>query len=158
MPPEGAPARRVVPPEAAPSPLELRGEGLGIKFNRGRTTTSYSHLAQEAAEFAFENGDERLFHRLIYKAYFEDLLDIGDIDTLVRLGVAASLDGDALRRALVDRRYQASVDEGIAWSRSLGVTAIPTFVFDERYAMVGAHELDAFRQMMTKLRQSPSSS
>jgi len=124
------PARRIVPPDAAPTPVEQRGEALGIRFSRGRTTTSNSHLALEAAELALETGEAARFHRRAFKAYFEDLLDIGDIDTLVRLGVAASLDGDALRRALVERRYQASVDEGIAWSRSLGVTAIPTFVFD----------------------------
>jgi predicted DsbA family dithiol-disulfide isomerase len=155
-PPEGMPARRIVPPEAPPTPLEERGERLGLKFRRGRQTTSYSHLALEAAEHAFAAGaDERGFHSRLFKAYFEDLEDIGDVETLVRIGAEAGLDGDELRKALTDRRYQARVDEGITWSRALGVTAIPTFVFDERYAMVGAQELETFRQMMAKLGRAP---
>ena len=154
-PPEGMPARRIVPPEAPPTPVEERGERLGITFKRGRTTTSNSHLALEAAEFAFEYGDGWRFHRAMFKAYFEDLEDIGDLETVVRVGASAGLDAASLRSALEDRRYRERVDEGIAWSRAIGVTAIPTFVFNEQYGMVGAQELPAFRQMMEKIGAKP---
>ncbi len=149
------PARRAVPPDAPPTPLEQRGKALGIGFSRGRTVSAYSRLALEAAEFAFEHGDEWRFHRRVFRAYFEDLEDIGDVETLLRLGADAGLDGSALRAALLDRRYQAQVDEGIAWSRAIGVTAIPTFIFDGRFALVGAHELDAFREIMAKVAEPP---
>lgn len=155
VPPGGGPARHVLPPEAPPSPLETRGQALGIRFRRGRTLTSYSHLALQAAEFALEHGRERPFRRRVFRAYFDELLDIGDVDTLVRLGEETGLDGGDLRRALAEERYKAVVDEGIAWSRSLGVTAIPTFVLGQRYALVGAHELDAFREVMRRLGQEP---
>jgi predicted DsbA family dithiol-disulfide isomerase len=91
----------------------------------------------------------------MFKAYFEDLENIGDLDTLVRIGADAGVNPEELRQSLSEGRYRQRVDEGIDWSRSVGVTAIPTFVFNERYGMVGAHEQDAFRQMMAKLGQSP---
>lgn len=155
IPPEGGPARRILPPHAPPSPMEERGRRLGIDFRRGRTRTSYSHPALEAAEFALEHGEQWRFHRRMFKAYFEDLEDIGDIDTIVRVGIDVGLDGAELRRAMEEGRYRQRVDEGIAWTRAIGVTAIPTFILDERYAIVGAHELPAFRQVLAELGHSP---
>jgi predicted DsbA family dithiol-disulfide isomerase len=152
------PARRIVPLEAPPTPMEQRGEALGIEFRRGRTWSSYSHLALEAAEFAMQTTPEDTawaFHRRILKAYFTDLENIGDVDVLVRLASETGVDGDELRKALVDRRYEAEVDQGIAWSRQIGVTAIPTFVFNERAGMVGAQELPAFREMMRRVGNEP---
>jgi predicted DsbA family dithiol-disulfide isomerase len=149
------PPRNIRPPDAPKSPVEERGERLGITFNRGRTITSNSHLSLEAAEFAFEAGNDWAFHRRMFKAYFEDLDDIGDLETVVRLGVEAGLDGAGLRTALSEGRFRERVDEGIDWSRGIGVTAIPTFVFDGRYGMVGAQEIDAFRAMMEKIGRPP---
>jgi predicted DsbA family dithiol-disulfide isomerase len=155
-PPEGMPARRIVAADAPPTPMEQRGQELGINFKRGRPTTSYSHLALEAAEFAFQYSENPwAFHRRLFKAYFEDLKDIGDVDVLVRLADEMGVDGKSLRQALADRRYEHEVDEGIAWSRSIGVTAIPTFVFNERQGMVGAQELPAFREMMQRVGNAP---
>ena len=152
------PARRFVPPEAPPTPQELRGEALGIKFTRGREISSYSHLALEAGEFAFQYATHEAawaYHKRLFKAYFEELENLGDVDVLVRLADECGLDGKSLREALNDRRLEAEVDEGIAWSRQIGVTAIPTFVFNQRMGMVGAQELPAFREMMARLGNEP---
>jgi predicted DsbA family dithiol-disulfide isomerase len=151
------PARNVRGPDEPPSPVEERGEHLGIKFSRGRTHTSNSHLSLEAAEFAYEYGDDWAFHRRMFKAYFEDLENIGNLDTVVRIGAEAGLNAASLRGALEDGRYRERVDEGLTWSRGIGVTAIPTFVFNGRYGMVGAQEIEAFRTMMTKVGQPPRS-
>jgi predicted DsbA family dithiol-disulfide isomerase len=144
-------ARRIVAPDAPPTPTELRAENLGIKFTRGREWSSNSYLSLQAAEFAKEHGDMWGFHRRMFKAYFEDLEDIGDLETVVRIGADAGLDGDELRAALEDGRYRAIVDEGVAWTRGIGVTAIPTFVIDEKYGIVGAQELPAFRNAFDQL-------
>ncbi len=147
------PARRIVPPEAPPSPMEARGKNLGINFNRGRQWASNSYLSLQAAEFALEHGDMWRFHRRMFKAYFDELEDIGVLENVVRIGADAGLDADELRAALEDGRYRERVDEGITWSRGIGVTAIPTFVFNEQWGMVGAQEIAAFRQMMEKIGQ-----
>jgi predicted DsbA family dithiol-disulfide isomerase len=154
-PSEGMPSRRVTPPDAPPSPIELRGRALGITFSRGRRRTSNSYLALQAAEFAADHGDGWRFHRAMFKAYFEDLADIGQVDTIVGVGKDAGLDAAELRAALEDGRYRELVDEGLAMSRRIGVTAIPTFVFDGRLGMVGAQELPAFREMMRQVGREP---
>jgi predicted DsbA family dithiol-disulfide isomerase len=155
-PPEGMPyPRAVTPPDAPPTRTEQRAVPLGIKFTRGRTYLPNSHLSLEAAEFAGEYGDAWAFHRSMFKAYFEDLKNIGDVDVIVQAGVEAGLPGDSLREALIEGRYRDRVDEGINWSRSIGVTAIPTFIFDQQYGVVGAQELPVLRSVMEQLGHQP---
>jgi predicted DsbA family dithiol-disulfide isomerase len=154
-PPEGIPSRRIVPLDAPPTDTERRADKLGIKFTRGRTWSSNSHYALEASAFAHDYGDQWRFHRAMFKAYFEDLEDIGKVDTVVGVGASVGLNAGDLRTALEDGVYREAVDAGIEWSRGIGVTAIPTFIFNERFAMVGAHELGSFRDAMEKIGQAP---
>jgi predicted DsbA family dithiol-disulfide isomerase len=150
-PPEGMPPRRITPPDAPSTPIEQRAEALGIKFTRGRTWSSNSYIALQAADFALEYGDPWRFHKRMFKAYFEDLEDIGKLDNVVRIGDDAGLDEASLRQALEEGLYRERVDSGISWSRRIGVTAIPTFVFNQKFAMVGAQELEQFRYIMEQI-------
>ena len=157
-PPEGKPRTRVTQPGDPPTPIEQRSEGLGITFTRGRTWTSNSHLALEAAEFAAEHGDRTRFHRAMFKAYFEDLADIGDIDVVVGVGASVGLPEAELREALTSGKYRAEVDEGVQWAQQSGVTAVPTFVLGEQYGIVGAQDRRVFENVLqTKFDRSPKS-
>ena len=160
-PPEGKPRRPQSAPDAPPSALELRGQSLGITFSRGRTFTSNSMLAHQAQEFAAEyeadhpGMDPLGFHRLMFKAYFTDLEDVGKIDTILRIGAEAGLPGAELREALESGRYEKQVEDGLAWARAVGVTAVPTFVFDERLGVVGAQDQAVFEQALAQVRSQP---
>lgn len=160
-PPEGKPRKPQSAPDAPPSALELRGQSLGITFSRGRTFTSNSMLAHQAQEFAAEyeanhpGMDPLAFHRLMFKAYFTDLEDVGKIDTILRIGAEAGLPGAELREALESGRYEKQVEDGLAWARAVGVTAVPTFVFDERLGVVGAQDQAVLEQALAQVRSQP---
>ncbi len=151
-PPEGKPRKQMTQPGAPKTNLEERGELLGITFTRGRQLTSNSHLALQAQEFAAERGEDGFhFHRRMFKAYFEELADIGDIETLVRLGEEAGLPAAELREALATGVYREQVDDGIRWAYEIGITGVPTFIFDEQYGVVGAQDQAVFEAVMEKL-------
>jgi predicted DsbA family dithiol-disulfide isomerase len=156
-PPEGKPRQRHTHPDDPPTAMEERGQSLGITFSRGRTMSSNSHLALEAAEFAADHGAGLTFHRAMFKSYFDDLDDIGKVETVVQVGESAGLDAAELRQALESGEYRQQVDQGIAWSRQIGVTGVPTFVFDEKYGVVGAQDHDVFVSMMSRLGREPKS-
>ena len=158
-----------VPPEGRPQPppsgrrseartyMEQRAESAGIRFTPGRTHRSSSIPALQAAEFASEHGGEGAgaFHRRVFEAYFEELEDIGQVDTLVRLGEEAGLPGDGLRQALEDEVYRERVEEAVEGARMAGVRSVPTFIFDEEYAIVGAQEYETFQAVMKELGREP---
>lgn len=152
-PPEGKPRKPQTRPDDPPSHMEQMGLDLGLTFSRGRTWTSNSHLALEAAEYAAETPHAAAFHRAMFKAYFEDLEDIGNIDTVVRIGESAGLDGADLREALQTGAYRQQVDDGIQWAREVGVSGVPTFIIADKWAVVGAQDYNVFESLMAKLGQ-----
>lgn len=160
VPPEG---RAVAPrqgPGDPPSPVEQRAAAAGLTFARGRTFRPNSHLALEAGVYAQEIGfaGAAALHRALYRAHFETLENIGDIDVLVHIGAECGMEAAPLREALATGRCRAQVDEEIALMRQIGVTAVPTFVFNQRYAIVGAEPYEAFQNVMEQLGATPQAS
>lgn len=155
IPPEGRTRAPMTAPGDPPSHLELRGERNGITFTRGRTFIPNSHLALETAQFAEEHGHDGDLHARLFRAHFTEMANLGEIDTLVRIGTEAGLDGDALRAALMSGAHRDTVDQRIEWAYSVGVSAVPTFIFNEQYAIVGAEEYTVFQRMMERLGYSP---
>jgi predicted DsbA family dithiol-disulfide isomerase len=154
IPPEGRP-RQPQAPGSPETPLETRGTRLGLEFRRGRTFTPHTLLALQAGEFARQHGSVQQvldYHRALFKAYFTDFDNLMDPDVLVRHAEAVGLDGAALRVALADGTHVDEVNEGIEHAYAVGVQAIPTFILDERYAVVGAQEYETLERVMEQLQ------
>ena len=154
IPPEGRIRTPTTTPDTPPSAMELRGEALGIKFSRGRTFQPHTHLALEAGEWVTEHGDTDQvleYHRRLFRVHFTDHESLMDLGVLAREATASGLDGVALRAALETGAVREAVDEGIAHANAIGVTAIPTFIFDGKYAVVGAHEYPTFVRVLEQL-------
>jgi predicted DsbA family dithiol-disulfide isomerase len=107
--------------------------------------------AHEATEFAKKAGMLVPFHRALFTAYFEREENIGDVSILCRLASDCGLDSVALGTALDEGRYASEVEEQIAWTRAAGITGVPTFIFDEKFALVGAQEYAVFRDVAQRV-------
>jgi predicted DsbA family dithiol-disulfide isomerase len=110
-----------------------------------------SRLALEAAEFARDTGGFDDFHRAVFAALFGNDQNIGDVPVLVRLAEEADIDAATLEQALHDRRYRRQVDEKIVQLRERGISGTPTFVFDDRFEVVGAQEYAVFESVAQRM-------
>ena len=54
-------------------------------------------------------------------------------------------------KALATGEYAESVQEQVDWAHKVGITAIPAFVFDDRYLLMGAQPYEVFQQVMDKV-------
>jgi predicted DsbA family dithiol-disulfide isomerase len=142
-------------PGGPPTALEERGAELGIRFSRGRTWTSNSRRALEAAEWAASQDTRDVFHKALFEAYFTRLEDINDLEVLARVAEESGMDAQALREALAEGAYTKMIDDGIAMAYRVGITAVPTFVIDQRYAVVGAQDQLVFRDLLRRLGKVP---
>jgi predicted DsbA family dithiol-disulfide isomerase len=154
VPPEGKERRPQTAADTPKSHLEERGESLGIEFRRGRTFVPNTRPALQAAEFAREHGTTEQvidYHRRLFKAYFTDFENLMDVEVLVHHAEPAGLDAAAMREALETGRYADQVEQGIADSYNRGVSAIPTFIIEDRYAVEGAQDYSTFEKVMERL-------
>ncbi len=87
------------------------------------------------------------------RAYFEEGCDIGDLEELVRLGVQAGLTEYDIRSALVLREGQDGVVAAERHAAVLGITGVPTFIFDGQYTMSGAQEVGTFTRVLDQVAE-----
>lgn len=132
---------------------ELGSElGLQFRFDRARrmpnTRASHAVLA-----FAAVTERQHVVSEALFAAYFEAGRDIGDHNTLVDIGAEAGLDAAELGRALEERRHYSEIEALERQAHEWGITGVPTFIFDRRYAISGAQETDVFLQVFDRLRR-----
>ena len=155
-PPEGMPlpayiVERMKDPN---EPLKLRAAREGLKMVRGERIPS-TRRAHEAAEFARRHGRLEYLHAALLKRYWEQGQDLYSLEVLRGAATDAGLNPDELQRALGAGTFRAAVEEGVQEASDLGIGAVPTFVFNDAFAVQGAQELPVFRQAMERLGVKP---
>ena len=115
-----------------------------------RTHTYNSRLAQELGCWAETQPGGETIHDALFKAYFVDGKNIGDLGILVAIAKSVGLSPVLAREVLEERRFQGGVDSDWAKSRTQGVTGVPTFAVDGQ-KLVGAHSYEALEEFLMQL-------
>jgi predicted DsbA family dithiol-disulfide isomerase len=109
---------------------------------------SNSRMSLEASEFAKDHGTFDQFHRALFRAYFSECMDIGNLEVLTQIGSETGLNGDALAQALQTGKYRPVIENMRKEAVRLGVTAAPTFIIENRDRIVGAQSIEIFRKKL----------
>jgi predicted DsbA family dithiol-disulfide isomerase len=143
--------------EQAHAELERLGEASGIHFRFeliGRIpNTRRSHLL---IALAARSGLQAAVKDRIMRAYFEEGCDIGDPDELVRLAVEVGLSAADARNALILRVGQDGVVAAERHAAVLGITGVPTYIFDGQYTISGAQEVGIFARVFDQVAEFAS--
>jgi predicted DsbA family dithiol-disulfide isomerase len=141
-------AERGIDPEAAHARMKGLMDAEGLPY--GRRTHSYnSRLAQELGKWADTQPGGAAIHDSLYRAYFVEGRNIGDVEVLVEIAAACGLPAEEARAVLAERRFQEAVDADWAKSHRYGVTGVPTFVAG-RYGVVGAQPYEVLEELVQK--------
>jgi predicted DsbA family dithiol-disulfide isomerase len=155
LPPEGLPRDEVYRNRQFPAGYRERllntAREAGIEMIAPPVVAN-TFKAHEATEFAADNGRLRPFHRAVFEAYWERGENIGQVDVLCRIAADCDLDAAALREALAEGRYASRVEEQMAWARDAGLGGVPTFIFEGRFALVGAQDYELFADVARRIR------
>ena len=108
----------------------------GLPYGK-RSHTYNSRLAQELGKWADTQPGGEAIHDALYRAYFVDAVNVGDVDALLTIAGDVGLDVYAAREVLQSRSFSDAVDADWDLSRRYGVTGVPTFVAAQK-AVVGA--------------------
>jgi predicted DsbA family dithiol-disulfide isomerase len=92
----------------------------------------------------------------LLEAHFSRGADIGDPGVLETVAAAAGMDAERVRGCLAGDEGRREVMEEIEQAQRLGITAVPTFVIDGRYAVQGAQPASALLQVLEQVAAEPS--
>jgi predicted DsbA family dithiol-disulfide isomerase len=119
---------------------------LGLPWGM-RTRTYNSRRAHELGKWAEALGKGDEFHMALFQAYFADGRNIADIYVLKEIAGTIGLDGRMAEQALAERTFKEAVDRDWEYSRTFGITAVPTFMVDGR-KVVGAQPYQALEDLV----------
>ncbi|WP_049558836.1 DsbA family oxidoreductase [Nonomuraea sp. SBT364] len=114
---------RVVYPMAARMGVDLRLPDVSPQ--------PYTRLAFEGYQFAKEHDLADAYNDRMLRAFFQDGLDIGDLDVLHGLAGELGLPAAAYRAALESGRYARAHREALAEAAAHRVTAVPTILVED---------------------------
>lgn len=113
---------------------------------------SNSRLALMGGELAKEHGRYHEYHEAVFKAFFTDCKNIGEMNVLLEAARKCGLDEDAFTQALEQGVYLDKLKETTQKARDNFVNAAPTFVIEGHGNVTGAASLDSFREIFRKLQ------
>jgi len=123
-------------------------EGLEYRPDLAQLGNTFdAHRVLHAARAAGVQGQAK--ERLL-RGYFTEGRKLTDADTLVELAADAGLDPDAARAALADDGLADEVRGDEREAAAIGITGVPFFVLNRRYAVSGAQSSDILLQALQR--------
>jgi predicted DsbA family dithiol-disulfide isomerase len=84
------------------------------------------------------------------KAYFTDGLNVGDADVVAQCATEVNLDGEAIRAWLDTTEGFDAVQQDLQGAAMREITAVPSFVIDDRFLIPGAQDVDVFVNVLER--------
>jgi predicted DsbA family dithiol-disulfide isomerase len=131
------------------------GADLGFEFNftEGQMILN-TFNAHQLLHWAGESSDLQTELKMaLLTAYFTQGRDVSSHDVLLQIVGEVGLDADHAGKLLSDQVYAGDVRALQQQWRQLGVTAVPTFIIDEKYMISGGQPPEVFVQSLRKMME-----
>jgi predicted DsbA family dithiol-disulfide isomerase len=131
-----------------------------LDYDRGLAVNTFdAHRLLWLAEREHGPAVQRDLAARLFRAHFTDGRDVGDREVLAEIAADAGMDAGRVADFLASAEGTREVRDEIAEARQLGIGAVPTFVFEGKYAVEGAQPTSTFLQALEaverELGQSP---
>ena len=129
-----------------------RGAAVDLTFNFEAIGKAPNTLLSHRLVYIAPEANRGALLDALYAAYFEHGQDIGDAAVLADVAAGCGMDGPATAAALAGDAGTAAVLADVAYARQVGISGVPFFVFNGRYALSGAQPPAAIRRVLEELR------
>ena len=121
-------------------------DGLDFRFDKVKGGNTFD--GHRLIHFAGEKGKQDAVKERLLRAYMTEGALMSDPETLVRLGAECGLDAEEVRAMLASDACTKEVREDEALARELGISGVPFFVLDGKYAISGAQPAEVFTKAL----------
>ncbi len=137
-----------------------RTEGLEMNFDRAiSANTLDAHRLLWLAEREHGAAVQHEVADRLFAAHFADGVDIARHGDLIAIAEAAGMDRERVSAFLSSDEAKDAVRADMREAQELGITAVPTFIFDGQYAVQGGQPapifLQALEQVAAKTVETP---
>ena len=123
---------------------------VGLQYNFEKAVAANTLNAHRFTHLAKSLGKQIEAEELLFDAYFVQGKNIDDLQVLQTLGEQIGIARERVAAVYNGDEFKAEVEKDIYESRQIGVQGVPFFVFDNKYAISGAQEPEAFLKTLEK--------
>jgi predicted DsbA family dithiol-disulfide isomerase len=132
--------------------IRQRGAAVGFKFNAdGRRRVVNTFDAHRLLHWAGEQGKQAELKQALLTAYFTDGKDVSAHPVLLELVAQVGLDTAQARELLQSDRLAAEVRAQERFYQSLGISAVPSVIVNDRYLIQGGQPPEVFEQTLRRI-------
>ena len=128
--------------------------GLSINWE-GITRTPNTLNAHRLIHWAGIEGAQTFVVASLFKAYFVEGRDIGNIEVLADIADTCGLDAAMMRQLLQGEADLDDIRARDEHARKMGVTGVPTFVIASQHAVPGAQPPELWGQVIDDIMSRP---
>jgi len=124
---------------------------VGLNYDFDHTIPANTFLAHQLIHLGTHHGRQDATKERLMAAYYLEGQNVGDLDTLVKLGTEVGLDAAESRAALTAGTYAEAVRLDEYQAQQINVRGVPFFVFEDKYAVSGAQPSELFTEVLEKV-------
>ncbi len=133
-------------------PLRTYAREAGLIMRPPKITPNTMY-ALEATEYAQEQGNYYEFHHGLYKTFWTDQKNIGDLEVIEEVALASGLNWPELSQRLESSYYRETVLKQFNEAMEIGIRGIPSFLIGNQL-FSGAQPYDVFKMAITRAQEN----
>lgn len=123
-------------------------KNVGLTYNYDKAVVANSFNAHRLIQLAKTKGLGDQAEEHLFRAYFTEGKNFSDPKVLEELGKDIGISEADVKEALSNDDFAFKVNQDLREAESIGVTGVPFFVFDRKYAISGAQPSEMFLQAL----------
>ena len=126
------------------------GKASGIDFNFERALITNTFSAHKILHLAKKHGKSSEMEEELFKAHFLNGENVGSIEVLSNLAEKLGISKDEALQTLSSEEFNDEVNQDVTEGRNNGVTGVPFFILNGKYAVSGAQPAELFEEALTQ--------
>ncbi len=124
----------------------------GLKFDlENQEVSPNTHGLHRVVWYAQQQGKQLEMVEALFKAYFEDRVNLANTDTVVKLAASIGLDATKVQEILTSDFGTAEVDQLLYQNRLMGISGVPYYIINDKYAISGAQPTELFLEALPEI-------
>jgi predicted DsbA family dithiol-disulfide isomerase len=123
----------------------------GIEFDFERMPVAPNTMnAHRLVLLASEHGLGKAMALALYKSYFTEAQDITDLKELERIALEVGVNAENVQEVFSSDLYRDDVQASQLEAQRLGISGVPFFIFNQKFAVSGAQPVEVFEQALER--------
>ncbi len=136
-----------------PENIAAEAQAVGLHFDFAAIkTTPNTFQAHRLMDIALASGHQQALAEVLFRYYFCEGKNIGDLEVLLSAAVDVGLERVAVSELLESDLGCEEVRQQLTRAADIGVTGVPCYLLAEKFAIPGAQSSDTLSQLIDRVK------